>query len=163
MLRSADMPTAYLALGSNLNMPRRQLSHAFRNLRHLPRSALCARSKIYLTKPIGVKAQSNYFNVVIAIKTQLSPYALFLNCKKIEQKQRRIHKKIWGSRSIDIDILLYDQISMQKRKLTIPHAQLLYRDFVIVPLLELSPNQCLPNGNAIVLAADLPKTIIRAC
>lgn len=156
------MPIVYLALGSNLNMPRRQLCQAFKNLRALPRTAIHSRSQIYLTKPMGVKAQSNYFNVVVTIKTQLSPYSLFLQCKKIEQKQRRIHKKIWGSRSIDIDILLYGQINVHHRKLTIPHPQMLYRDFVMVPLLELSPDQCLPTGEKMRLSPDLEKTIIRS-
>lgn len=155
------MALVYLALGSNLNMPRRQLSQAFRNLNKLPRTCVYKYSNIYLTKPWGVKAQSNYFNVVVAIKTQLSPYILFSFCKKIEQKQRRIHKKIWGSRSIDIDILLYDQIIFQRRKLTIPHPQIMNRDFVIVPLLELSPKQCLPNGKKIGLGKKVTKTIIR--
>lgn len=157
------MPMVYLALGSNLNMPRRQLSRAFKNLRGIPRTAMVNRSKLYLTKPIGVKAQSNYFNVVVSIKTQLSPYSLFLYCKKIEQKQRRIHKKIWGSRSIDIDILLYGNVSLQKRKLTIPHPQMLYRDFVVVPLLEISPDQPLPDGTKINLNPDLQQTILRTC
>lgn len=155
------MPIVYLALGSNLNMPRRQLCYAFKNLRALPRTSLHSRSKIYLTKPMGVKAQSNYFNVVVMIKTQLSPYSLFLKCKQIEQKQRRIHKKIWGSRSIDIDILLYGHLSVQQRRLTIPHPQMMYRDFVIVPLLELSPEHCLPSGERVSLRPDLEKTIIR--
>ena len=155
------MSIVYLALGSNLNMPRRQLSTAFKNLRTLPRTCLHTRSKVYLTKPIGVKAQSNYFNVVIAIKTQLSPHSLFLRCKQIEQKQRRVHKKIWGSRSIDIDILLFGQTTIQRNNLNIPHPQLMYRDFVIVPLLELSPFQYLPNGEAVVLNPGVPKTIIR--
>ena len=157
------MPIVYLALGSNLNMPRRQLSNAFKNLRTLPRTCLHTRSKIYLTKPMGVKAQSNYFNVVVTIKTQLSPYAIFLQCKKIEQKQRRIHKKIWGSRSIDIDILLYGHISMQKHRLTIPHPQMMCRECVVVPLLELSPQHCLPSGECVSLSPDIEKTIIRSC
>lgn len=155
------MAIVYLALGSNLNVPRRQLSNAFKNLRKLPKTCVHKYSSIYLTKPWGVKAQSNYYNVVVAIKTQLSPYILFLNCKKIEQKQRRIHKKIWGSRSIDIDILLYDQIIFQYNNFKIPHPQLMNRDFVIVPLLEVAPKQCLPNGKKIVLRKNLAKTIIR--
>lgn len=156
------MPTVYLALGSNLNSPPRQLSQAVKHLRGLPRTCLSTRSKIYLTKPIGVKAQSNYCNVVVAIKTQLPPHSLLLKCKEIEQKQRRIHKKIWGSRSIDIDILLYDQIKVDHPKLTIPHPQLMKRDFVLVPLLELFPKPYLPNGELISLNAGLTKTILRS-
>ena len=157
------MPIVYLALGSNLNKPRRQLCNAFKNLRQLPRTSIVRFSSIYLTKPWGLKAQSNYYNMVMTIKTQLSPHDLFVYCKQIEQKQRRIHKKIWGSRSIDIDILLYGQSTIQRHNFQIPHAQIMNRDFVIVPLLELSPDHYLPNGNKIVLNNDLPKTIIRTC
>lgn len=161
--RRLNMPIVYLALGSNLNRPRRQLSTAFKSLRNLPRTQVDKYSSIYLTKPWGLKAQSNYYNVVVAIKTQLSPQSLFYYCKKIEQKQRRIHKKIWGSRSIDIDILLYDQVTINQKNFKIPHTQIMNRDFVIIPLLELSPEQCLPDGKKIALNPDIPETIIKIC
>lgn len=154
------MALVYLALGSNLNMPHRQLTYALKHLQQFPRTQLHSRSKIYLTKPFGIKAQPKYLNMVVALKTRLSPYALLLICKKTEQKQCRVRKKTWGARSIDIDILLYDQKTIQNRGLNIPHPQLTLRDFVIAPLLELSPNQCLPNGQQICFTPETTKTII---
>lgn len=157
------MALVYLALGSNLHAPRRQLAFAMRALQTLPRTQVYARSKLYFTKPLGPKAQPNYYNLVIAIKTRLSPQSLLLYCRRIEEKQRRYRKRIWGARSIDIDIVLYEQLILRNRALSIPHPRIMERDFVIVPLLELSPSQCLPNGQKIVLGDDVPKTIIRIC
>lgn len=154
------MAIVYLALGSNLNMPRRQLANALKHLQSFPRTCIQARSKIYLTKPFGIKAQPNYLNMVVAIKTLLSPNALLSACKQTEQKQCRIRKKIWGARSIDIDILLYEQEVIQQKGLTVPHPQILLRDFVLVPLLELSPNQSLPCGQKVLLKPETTQTII---
>ena len=154
------MAIVYLALGSNLNMPRRQLANALKQLQSFPRTSIHARSKIYLTKPFGIKAQPNYLNMVVAIKTRLSPKELLSACKKTEQKQSRIRKKVWGARSIDIDILLYEQAVIQQKGLTVPHPQILLRDFVLVPLLEISPNQCLPCGQKVGLKPETTRTII---
>lgn len=154
------MALVYLALGSNLYVPRRQLAFAINSLRALPRTKIHARSKLYFTKPLGPQSQPNYINAVIAIKTRLSPQSLLLHCRRIEEKQRRYREKIWGARSIDIDIILYEQAILRYRALSIPHPRLMERDFVLVPLLELSPDQCLPNGQKIVLGHDIPKTII---
>ncbi|MCX7091474.1 MAG: 2-amino-4-hydroxy-6-hydroxymethyldihydropteridine diphosphokinase [Legionellales bacterium] len=154
------MAIVYLALGSNLDMPRRQLTNALKHLQSFPRTYILARSKIYLTKPFGIKAQPNYLNMVVAIKTSLSPHALLIACKKTEKKQCRIRKKIWGARSIDIDILLYEQKVIQQKGLTVPHPQLLLRDFVLVPLLEISPNQCLPCGQKILFTRETTQTIM---
>lgn len=154
------MALVYLALGSNLYVPRRQLAFAMSSLQALPRTQVHARSKLYFTKPLGPQSQPNYINAVIAIKTRLSPLSLLLHCRKIEEKQRRYRKKIWGARSIDIDIVLYEQVILRNQALAIPHPRIMERDFVIVPLLELSPNQCLPSGQKIVLGHNVLKTII---
>ncbi len=154
------MPMVYLGLGSNLHKPRRQLARALKHLRDLPRTCLQNRSKIYRTTPFGVKAQPHYLNMVIGLKTSLAPHVLYRLCKDIEHKQRRIHKKTWGSRSIDIDVLLYGQRTIRHQKLNIPHPHLTKRDFVIVPLLELAPDQCLPNGEQIFLTPSVPQTIV---
>lgn len=101
---------------------------------------------------MGVRAQPMFYNIVIAMQTALPPHQLLQYCKKIERNQGRIHKRRWGARTIDIDILLYGDISMNKQALCIPHPQMLKRDFVLIPLLEISPNARLPNGEAIALS-----------
>jgi len=116
-------------------------------LNQLPRSHISAQSKLYRTKPYGVKAQPKHLNMVIMLQTSLAPHILHHHCKIIEKKQQRIRKRRWGARTIDIDILLYGQAIIRSHQLQIPHPQMLYRDFMMIPLLELSPNISLPQGH----------------
>lgn len=131
------MPRCYLGLGSNLNYPKRQLNRALQALQKQNRLMVVERSQPYLNPPMGVKAQPMFYNMVICIETSLSPHALLKICKQIEQKQKRIHKKKWGSRTIDIDILFYGKQTIQSPALKLPHPEWYKRDFVRIPLLEL--------------------------
>lgn len=140
------MVLCYLALGSNLRCPQRQLNRALLHLRKIPRSYLRDQSHIYLSRPLGVRAQPDFLNSVVALETNLPPHKLLHYCKQIEQKHRRVHKRVWGARTLDIDILLFGQLQIETPQLTIPHPELLNRDFVLLPLLELAPKLRLPNG-----------------
>lgn len=144
------MTRCYLGLGSNLHSPIRQLNRAVASIRKLPRSALVQVSKIYISHPLGVRSQPNYFNLVLAIQTSLPAIQLLRLCQAIEQRQQRIHKQHWGARTLDIDLLLYDKKTMNTHALTIPHPQMLKRDFVLVPLLDIDPKACLPDNHLIV-------------
>ena len=86
---------------------------------------------------MGVRAQPNYCNQVIAIQTTLSAHALLRHCQSIENKQRRIRKRRWGARTLDIDILLYGKHVINTHDLIVPHPEMLKRDFVLMPLLEI--------------------------
>src|SRR3990167_7179375 len=99
------MPDCYLGLGSNLKFPKRQLRLALQDLQKSKNILIKTVSSFYFSKPIGIKAQPNFYNLVIKIQTNLSPLILLSVLKQIEQKQNRIPKKKWGSRTIDIDIL----------------------------------------------------------
>lgn len=131
-----NMVDCYLGLGSNLRGPKRQLNQAIAALRALPRSTIKKKSSVYRSVPMGVRAQPNYCNQVIAIQTTLPAHALLHHCQAIEKKQQRIRKRHWGARTLDIDILLYGSQMIHTRDLTIPHPQMLKRDFVLIPLLE---------------------------
>lgn len=155
------MALCYLALGSNLRSPHRQLSYALEALRQIPRTCIHARSRYYHTKPMGVRAQPDFLNMAVALHTSLSPYRLLHYCKFIEQKQRRVHKKTWGARTLDIDILIFDQYRITQPTLTIPHPELLKRDFVLLPLLEIAPTLRLPTGEYIADHAPNHYTWIR--
>ena len=155
------MTLCYLALGSNLRSPHRQLSHAINALRQLPRTCIQTRSCYYHTKPMGIRAQPDFLNMAIALHTTLSPQQLLYHCKMIEQKHRRIHKKVWGARTLDIDIILFGQQHVRLPTLNIPHPELLKRDFVIVPLLEIAPNLRLPTGEYLAQYAPSHYTWIR--
>lgn len=143
------MTSCYLGLGSNLHSPKRQLHRAMQSLRKLPRTSYIKQSKIYMSRPLGVRAQPHYLNMVVQLNTSLSPHCLLNYCHKIEQKQLRTHKAHWGARTIDIDILLFGSKTMHTRQLHIPHLQMLKRDFVLVPLLEIAPQVQLPNGQRV--------------
>lgn len=143
------MTRCYLGLGSNLHSPLRQLRRAVDSIRKLPRTALVHVSKIYVSHPLGVHSQPNYFNLVVAIETSLPAIQLLRLCQAIEHKQHRVHKQHWGARTLDIDLLLYDKKTINTQTLTIPHPQMLKRDFVLVPLLDIAPKACLPDNQLI--------------
>lgn len=140
------MTQSYLGLGSNLRSPVRQLRQAIKQLRQLPRSVIKKKSRIYVSRPLGVRAQPHFCNMVILLNTRLSPLKLLRHCQFIEHKQHRVRKKHWGARTIDIDLLLYGKRRIKSQSLIVPHNEMLHRDFVIVPLLEISPEISLPSG-----------------
>ncbi len=140
---------SYLGLGSNLGVPKRQLKKAVNALRHLPRTSLLRYSNLYSSYPVGPRDQPIYYNMVVVINTTLRPQTLLSYCQAIENQHQRVRKKRWGSRTIDIDLLLYGNTIIHSHRLSIPHPQLLKRDFVLMPLLEIAPLICLPNGDPI--------------
>jgi len=145
------MTTCYLALGSNLKSPRRQIHHALRNIRSIPETCLKKISPIYQSFPQGVtkRSQPVYFNAVVMIETSLPPMQLLHHCQKIENKQKRLRLKLWGARTMDIDVLLYGKRTLNLKHLTVPHPRMHERDFVLVPLLDIWPDATLPNGKSV--------------
>ncbi len=143
------MTCCYLGLGSNLRSPERQLRQAFHQLLKLPQSIITAQSRIYRSLPYGVSSQPPYANAVIALQTSLSAQQLLHCCQRIEKQHQRLRKKHWGARTLDIDILLYGQQVINSHDLSIPHKEMLKRDFVLVPLLDIAPLASLPNGEPI--------------
>lgn len=143
------MTRCYLGLGSNLRVPKRQLVHALESLRKLPRTIITETSSIYLSRPLGVRAQPTYYNMVVAIQTSLPAKRLLRHCQSIENTQQRIRKVHWGARTIDIDILLYGNKTITFNELIIPHPHMLSRDFVLIPLFEIAPFACFPNGTLV--------------
>lgn len=144
------MTLCYLGLGSNLRSPERQLRQATLLLNKVPRSVVMSASKIYSSQPWGIRSQPPYCNMVIALHTSLSPERLLHYCQQIENKQQRLRKKRWGARTIDIDVLLYGNHVINKHNLVVPHPEMLNRDFVLVPLLEIKPTILLPTGEPLV-------------
>ena len=127
-------------------MPKRQLRLAIAALRKIPRTTIVKLSSVYISKPLGVRAQPTYCNMVIAIQTSLPPENLLWHCQSIENKQQRIRKLHWGARTLDIDILLYGHQIIDTHHLIVPHKHMLKRDFVLIPLLEIAPLVSMPNG-----------------
>ncbi|KOE68987.1 2-amino-4-hydroxy-6-hydroxymethyldihydropteridine diphosphokinase [Aggregatibacter actinomycetemcomitans] len=143
------MNKVYVALGSNLADPQAQLVAALRAMNQLPDSRLISVSSFYQSKPLGPQDQPDYVNAVACLETALSPFALLDELQRIEQEQGRVRLRRWGERTLDLDILLYAEQTIQSERLIVPHYDMHNREFVIIPLAEIAPSFSLPNGQSI--------------
>ncbi|MFT5930658.1 MAG: 2-amino-4-hydroxy-6-hydroxymethyldihydropteridine diphosphokinase [Oceanospirillaceae bacterium] len=144
------MVNAYIGLGSNLDDPKNHVTQALEDLKQLPRSQLLLASKLYLSKPVGPQDQDDFVNAVALLMTELEPLALLDELQAIEQRHQRIRERHWGPRTLDLDLLLFGDQSIQNSRLTVPHPELSNRDFVVGPLFELCPKLTLPNGTPLL-------------
>jgi 2-amino-4-hydroxy-6-hydroxymethyldihydropteridine diphosphokinase len=137
------MPRALIALGGNVGDVRDTFRKAIANICGMTQAALLARSSDYATPPWGDVAQAPFINACIEIDTPLDPHALLFTLQKIEAKlgRDRVKERRWGPRTLDLDLIAYDDVSMQKPELTLPHPRLFERAFVLVPLAEISPER----------------------
>lgn len=138
------MNTVYIGLGSNLSDPVKQLDEALLSIDGLSNTRLTKTSSYYGSKPQGPQDQPDFVNAVCQIETELGPENLLTALQNIEQQQGRVKKRHWGERLIDLDVLLYEQQQIQSERLTVPHPQLQLRDFVLLPLAEISPGLVIP-------------------
>ena len=138
----------FLGLGSNLGDRAYYLREAISSL---ARSTIKIGkiSCIYETEPWGGMDQPLYWNQVLEIETTLEPLELLHLCQEIELNLGRERKVHWGSRTIDIDLLIYDNIVSETEELRLPHPFLEMREFVLAPLREIAPNLVLPSGRPI--------------
>lgn len=129
---------AYLALGSNLGDRERYLRFAVRELGNI-----VAMSQVFETAPVGgPDDQGPYLNMVVQIETPLDPYALIRRCQRIEANALRQRVQHWGPRTLDVDLLFYDDVTIDSDALTLPHPRVYERRFVLAPLSELAPELC---------------------
>ncbi|MGS2719193.1 2-amino-4-hydroxy-6-hydroxymethyldihydropteridine diphosphokinase [Paraglaciecola aestuariivivens] len=141
------MNPVYIGLGSNLADPEQQLATAIKCLDSLPNTHLVCHSSLYSSLPMGPTDQPNYVNAVALINSQLSPVEMLAKTQAIELQQGRVRKaNRWGPRTLDLDILLYANLSMHTDSLTIPHYGMKEREFVLYPLFEIAPELILPCG-----------------
>ena len=129
----------YLSLGSNVGNKMAYVSEACQKLNEHGMIKIDNASSIYETLPYGNSDQGNFINLVLSINTSLRPKELFVYLKQVERAIGRNDSERWGPREIDLDILLFDDLVYKDRSLTIPHPELLKRDFVVEPLLEIEP------------------------
>jgi len=137
---------AYIGLGSNLAQPIQQIERALQALTQVPQTILAHYSSLYRSKPLANMQQPDYINAVAELQTHLAPWDLLQQLQRIEQQQGRVRGERWGARTLDLDILLYNQEISTDPQLTLPHPGLLQRSFVLYPLYECCPNLLLPNG-----------------
>jgi len=141
------MSPAWLSLGSNLDNPVKQIKTAIATIKRLQTIDFIKTSSLYSSKAWGNIAQADFVNAVVKIKTSLTPFELLAQCRQLEDQQQRVRHKRWGPRTLDIDILLIDDVVMDAKKLTIPHPFMHERAFVLVPLAEISKNIMVPGHN----------------
>ena len=135
---------AYIGLGSNLADPQTRLRRAFTELAQLPKSQLVAQSSLYRSTPMGPQDQPDYLNAVVALETALSPLALLAGLQAVEAAHQRVRGERWGPRTLDLDLLLYADQTIDLPTLTVPHPGLYERNFVLYPLAEIAPRLVIP-------------------
>jgi len=143
---------AFIGLGSNLAEPSAQLARAVVGLAALPDTELVAQSPFYGSRPVGPQDQPDFINGAVWLRTTLPPLTLLDHLQEIEQAHGRERLKHWGPRTLDLDLLIYGDQTLNEPRLTVPHPELPNRDFVLQPLLDLNPALTLPDGSSI---ADL--------
>ena len=136
------MSIAYLCLGSNSGNRLQFIEQAISLLNLAENIKIIRSTALYETEPWGVKKQNWFLNIIVEIKTDLSPQDLLLKCMSIEKTlgRNRDKEQRWGERTIDIDIIFYNKDVVNTDMLTIPHPRMHQRAFVLVPLLELIPD-----------------------
>jgi 2-amino-4-hydroxy-6-hydroxymethyldihydropteridine pyrophosphokinase len=148
--------TAYLSMGSNLGDRLAFLRSGVKGLVAAPGVRVVKLSSIYETTPVGVTGQPDYLNLVAAIETGLTPHELLSTCLAIEKENGRERSVRWGARTLDLDILLYDDVQMETDDLVIPHPRMKERAFVLVPLLEIEPEIVVLGQPASVWLKQIP-------
>ena len=134
------MVKAFLSLGSNMGDRLEYLSKAIDEISQIQGCNILNKSRVYETEPWGYENQEAFLNLCISIETSLSPYELLESLQTIELELDRVRKIHWGPRTIDIDILLFDDIICEDDKLTIPHPRRRERAFVLIPLYDIEKN-----------------------
>ena len=137
------MASALIALGGNLGDVRATFDKAISDLCALAQAKLIARSSDYATPPWGDEDQAPFVNAAIAIDTGLDPHALLHVLQQVEQKfgRTRAKERRWGPRTLDLDLIAYDDLSLRTDELMLPHPRLFERAFVLVPLAEIAPDR----------------------
>jgi len=155
------MNLAYVALGANLGDPANTVRAAFGALANLPDSRVVHCSSLYRTAPVGITEQPDFINAVAALETTLAPEALLDALLDLEQRFGRIRAERNGPRTLDLDLLCYNNLEINLPRLTLPHPRLHLRAFVLQPLAEIAPHLELPRRGPI--AAWLPAVANQGC
>jgi 2-amino-4-hydroxy-6-hydroxymethyldihydropteridine diphosphokinase len=140
---------AFLGIGSNLGDRLTNLQGAVDALQAEPGLHVTGSSRVWETTPVGGPPQPDYLNAVLRIETDLSARDLLEAAHRVEDRLGRVRTERWGARSIDVDILLFDDERIDEPDLVVPHPRLGQRAFVLLPLLELDPDPILPDGSSL--------------
>ena len=153
-----DPVHAFIGLGGNLGDPVERIRSARRAVAAIPGVRETAFSSLYRSAPMGPAEQPEYVNAVMAAATTLAPLALLRALQAVERAFGRVRAgERWGPRTLDLDILLYGQETLDTAQLNVPHPGLAEREFVLLPLLEIAPGLEIPGlGRLVDLARACP-------
>lgn len=132
------MNSAYLSMGSNIGNRLEHLQQAVQLLNEHSSIKVLQVSSVYETEPVGLTEQAKFLNIAVELETSLEATELLSECQSIENKLGRMRKIRWGPRTVDLDILLYNEDHIQLEDLIIPHLRMQERAFVLVPLIEIN-------------------------
>ncbi|MGH7999749.1 MAG: 2-amino-4-hydroxy-6-hydroxymethyldihydropteridine diphosphokinase [Brasilonema sp.] len=138
-----------IALGSNLGNSRSILEAATETLAQTPGIILKAKSSLYKTKAVG-PPQPDYINGAVILQVEMIPQLLLKTLLQIENKFGRVRRERWGARTLDLDLLLYDELILNTPNLQVPHPRMRERAFVLVPLAEIAPDWVEPISNCAI-------------
>jgi 2-amino-4-hydroxy-6-hydroxymethyldihydropteridine diphosphokinase len=150
--------SAYLALGSNLGDRLETLQRAVDLLDARPRIDVVRSSRVYETDPVG-PPQPAYLNAVIEVRTDLEPDELLKETQAVEDELGRVRAERWGPRTIDVDVLTFDERTIDEPELVVPHPRMHERGFVLVPLGELETDPMLPGGRKVSALRLTPEAV----
>ncbi len=135
-MSDAGPARAFLSLGSNIGDRAAYLGAAREALAALPGTSLVAASRVFETSPQEVQDQGAFLNQVVCLETRLAPRDLLAECQRIERDHGRTRELRFGPRTLDVDILLFQDVESADPELTLPHPRMVARAFVLVPLLD---------------------------
>ena len=151
------MADALIALGGNVGDVRATFKAAIVDICTLAQARLVARSSDYATPPWGEEEQPPFVNACIEIETSLAPDALLAVLQTVERNfgRDRSRELRWGPRTLDLDLLAYDDVALERPELTLPHPRLFERAFVLVPLVEIAPERIIAGRSVKAALAEL--------
>ena len=152
------MARVVVGLGANLGDAAATLDGAVAELAAEPGVAVLARSATYRTAPVGGPEQPDYLNAAVLLEVSLEPLELLRRLQAVEQGHGRVRTVRWGPRTLDLDLLLWDDRAIDDADLTVPHPRLTQRRFALEPLLDVLPDARLPDGRWLAeVVAGLPE------
>ncbi len=151
------MASALIALGGNVGDVRATFKRAIIDICGMAQAVLLARSSDYATPPWGDEQQDHFINACIEIETSFAPVPLLKVLQTIEQAfgRDRSKERRWGPRTLDLDLIAYDDVSMDEPELMLPHPRLFERAFVLVPLSEIAPDRLIAGRSVKAALAEL--------
>jgi 2-amino-4-hydroxy-6-hydroxymethyldihydropteridine diphosphokinase len=147
---------AYVAIGSNLELPHERVLEAMQRLAALSAPDTLLRSHLYLSRPMGPQDQPDFVNAAAGLLTQLSPQELLASLLDIERSMGRNRRERWGPRVIDLDLLWMVDAAVDEPGLKVPHPGVSIRNFVLYPLADIAPTLNIPGIGAVL---DLKRNV----